>query len=717
MGFTQDERRISIDTPLGVDVLLLASVEGTETMSSLFGYRVRMISEGPSVSANDIVGENVTISLLDTDDKPRYLNGYIRSFSNQGTGDRATVYSAEVVPWLWFLKRRSNCRIFQDKTVPQIVEEVFRSLGFNDYDLSGLQSTYPKLDYCAQYSESDFDFVSRLMELEGIFYYFRHDKSKHTMMLADHAGAYSECKDSEIRFAGPTSFEDIDDDLTAWEHKYEFRSGKVACADFNFKTPGSPVQSSQRTLMRIPRSSDFELFEHPGICENRGMADDRVLVRMGEEEVTHDVVVGSSTCRSFNPGYTFTIVDHCQDGEQGKSYVITSVCHRVAAGDYVTGGSEPEGYSNDFECIPANVVFRPARVTPKSIVSGPQTAIVVGPGGDEIYTDEYGRVKVQFHWDRYGKSDERSSCWIRVSQAWAGKGWGGMSIPRIGQEVIVDFLEGDPDRPIITGRVYNADQTVPYALPAEKTKTTMKTRSSTGGGGANFNEVRFEDKKDKEELYFHAEKDQTIVVENDRDEGVGRDRSLNVGRDKSEDVAKNKLIKVGANHTETVAADMSVVVGGSLVENVSVNYAETVGAAMQLTVGGALTTSVGLAMAETVGGVKSETVGASKSEAIGANKSLTTGGNLSETIGGKKNVTVAKDYEAKVQGKHRESVTKEYLLEAKKIQLTATDQITLKTGKAEIIMKKNGDITIKGKKISIKGSGDVVIKGSKIKEN
>jgi type VI secretion system secreted protein VgrG len=448
---------------------------------------------------------------------------------------------------------------------------------------------------------------------------------------------------------------------------------------------------------------------------------------MQEEEAPHLVVRGASTCRAFTPGYRFDLEGHPSQS-MNKAYVLTEAQHVASVGEsYLTGASADaeERYSNTFTCIPHDVPYRPPRITPRPIVQGPQTAIVVGPGGEEIHTDKYGRVKVQFHWDREGKRNESSSCWIRVSHPWAGKSWGAISIPRLGQEVIVDFLEGDPDQPIITGRVYNAEQMPPYELPANQTQTGIKSRSSKGGSTDNFNEIRFEDKKGSEEVYIHAEKDENIVVEhdqtiavgNDRAESIKRDRSLEVGRDKSEKVDRNKKIHVDGSHEEKVYGDMTVMVGSTLTETVAINYAETVGAAMELTVGAALAISVGAAMIESIGAHKSETIGGSKAENIGAGKSVDVGKGLNEKIAETRTVEIGKDLKENIAGDHHEVVKKDYMVRAKKIQLVADDEISLKTGEAEVIMKKNGDITIKGKKINIKGSGDVTIKGSKIGEN
>jgi type VI secretion system secreted protein VgrG len=332
---------------------------------------------------------------------------------------------------------------------------------------------------------------------------------------------------------------------------------------------------------------------------------------------------------------------------------------------------------------------------------GPQTAMVVGKAGEEIWTDKYGRVKVHFHWDRYGKGDEQSSCWIRVAQTWAGKNWGQIQIPRIGQEVLVDFLGGDPDRPIIVGSVYNGSTMPPYDLPANATQSGIKTRSTKGGNASNFNEIRFEDEKGSEELYMHAEKDYNSMVENCLSETIGN----------------NKTTRVGASHSESIGANMQVTVGGSLTESVMVNVAESVGVAMELTVGAFYAETIGAKKTESVGGDKSESIGGNHSESVGKNRTLTVTDDSSESIAKNRNLSVEKDNNVSINGKSTIGIEKELSLSAKKIQFTADDEISFKTGKAMITMKKNGDITLKGKKITVKGSGDVIIKGSKIKEN
>ncbi|MBK8916159.1 MAG: type VI secretion system tip protein VgrG [Phycisphaerales bacterium] len=707
MSFTQEERRIAIETPLGTDALLLTSVEGVEEISRLFTYQVRMISERERIEPAEIVGKNVTIVLRDVDDEPRYLNGFVRHFVNRGRGDRATTYYAEVVPWLWFLTRRSDCRIFQNMTVPQIVQEVFTKLGFTDFDVAGLSGSYEKRDYVVQYAESDFNFVSRLMENEGIFYFFRHDLGRHVLVMADSTAAYRPCKHASVRYSGPLSFSEVDDDLSAWEHRFEFRSGKVAMGDYNFETPQSPVPSRERTLMPVPDSSRFELYEYPGGFLERGGADRRARLRMQEEEASHDIVVGAGKCRSFSPGCTFKVEAHHQPEEEGRTYLITKVMHRAAAGDYTPGGGgSPEGYGNEFECIPASVTFRPARITPKSIVRGPQTAKVVGPQGEEVHCDKYGRIKVQFPWDRYAPGDDRSSCWVRVSQAWAGQGYGGINIPRIGQEVVVDFLEGDPDRPIITGRVYNAAQmqsdTLPEStiagptgpkpipemqgraggLPAAKARSTFKTCTTPGGGGAN--ELCFDDTGGKELMYINASKDLVITVCNNEKHNVGNDQELSVGKNQKMFVGVNRETHVGGNETMRVCGNQQETVLGSRTTTIGVNDTETVGSAKSVTIGTNHTETVGAAKTETIGGAKALSiggayqisVGGAMNHTVGGALALEVGGVLAEIVGGTRDIDVRGDQKQAVKGKQEESATE--------ITLTAKTKLTLVCGGSKI---------------------------------
>jgi type VI secretion system secreted protein VgrG len=734
MSYTQVNRRIAIATPLGKDVLMLRGFTGTEAISQLFHFDLDLVSENDSVKFQDLVGKNVTLRIFDADGGERHWNGFITRLSQGSQDRRLTAYRAQMAPWLWFLTRTADCRIFQNKTVPDIIQKIFTDLKFQDFALR-LYGNFTPRDYCVQYRETDFNFVSRLMEEEGIYYYFNHEDGKHTLVLANDPAAHEACpgqKTARIDFrGGSVVYEDV---ITEWYYQEEFRTGAWAQTDYNFETPSTSL------AVTVNGKNPYEIYDYPGEYRIRAEGDRLARIRLQEQTLPCVVSQGSSGCRHFTSGFKFTLEDHYRK-DLNQPYLVTAVRHTAHQTDYQVGGGggDEMTYQNNFECIPFSTPFRPARVTPQPFVQGCQTAVVVGPGGEEIYTDKYGRVKVQFHWDREGKKNENSSCWIRVSHPWAGQGWGAISIPRIGQEVIVDFLEGDPDQPIIVGRVYNAGQMPPFGMPGGAVVSGIKSNSTKGGGG--FNEISMNDTKGTELINIHAQYDQQkkiehdervkigndrteevghdekITIGNDKSELVKRDRSLEVLRDKSERVGRNKEVHVTAEHNERIDGSMYVTVAKSLTESVALNYAETVGAGMEVTVGGAMAITVGLVMAETVGGAKAESIGMEKSENIGGNKSLNIGGDSVENIGKSLTVNVSKDCAEKIAGQHQESVTKEYILHAKKIEMVADDEITIKTGSAELLMKKNGDITINGKKINIKGSGDVIIKGSQVKEN
>jgi type VI secretion system secreted protein VgrG len=732
-AYTQDTRLIGIETPLGKDVLLLRGFSGQESISQLSTFELDLLSKDPEIKFEDIIGKRVTLRVTLSEDKNRYFNGFISRFVQTGAQTGMPNYRATMVPWLWFLTKTTDCRIFQNKTVSDIIQQICKEYGFTDIKTK-LQATYEPRDYCVQYRETDYNFVARLMEQYGIFYFFEHEKEKHTLVLTDNPDAHQPCPEQPKAKWNPQGSKSLTEDVVnTLEVEKIFRPGKYALTDFNFETPSTSLLSEIDTTIAVGGNSKYEVYDYPGEYENKGQGKTLVKVRMEEQEVKHLYVTGTSSCRAFSTGYRFDFEDYSR-ADLNQAYVLTTVSHTATVGDtYTTGksGDGTEAYTNAFTCMPHKVPFRPPQITPKPIIQGPQTAVIVGPSGEEIYSDKYGRVKAQFHWDREGARDENSSCWIRASQNWAGKQWGGMFVPRIGQEVIVEFLEGDPDRPIITGRIYNAEQMPPYALPANQTQSGVKSNSSKGGGGSN--ELRFEDKKGSEEVYLHGQKDWNILIENDKGQTIGHDETLEVknnrtkkiGVDQSEDIGSNKTIKVGANHTEDIGGNQSITVNRNKTELILINAAETVGVAKELTVGGLLQITVGGAMNETVAGAKAEEVGAfkgeavggNKSEAIGGNRSLTTGGDVNETIGKSRKVKIGQDLTETVSGKHAETVSKEYGVNAKKIQLAAEDELVLKAGDAQITLKKNGDIEIKGKKIQVKGSGDVIVKGSNIKQN
>ncbi len=587
--FSQENRIIEIITPLGKDELLLTGFNGQEGISKLFQFDLRMMSENRSVKFEDIVGKKVTIRMLLPDGEPRHINGVISSFAQGGSsmledGDKPTVFShyhATMVPWLWFLTRTRDSRIFQEMSVPDILEKVFKDYGFSDYKLR-LQGSFAPREYCVQYRESAFSFVSRLMEEEGIFYFFDHEADKHTLVLANSPNEFKPCPLQDmVSYKSVVGQEREDDVVTDFTMSREVRPGQYTVRDFNFEKPSLDLTSN----LSGKGDSHFEIYDYPGEFQTKDEGERLVGIRIQEEDTPQIIVNGASTCRSLISGFRVDLRDHYRR-DFNRAYTLTSIYHSVDLGEswYSTeGGDAGFDYNNTFQGIAHPSPFRPLRTTPVPVIHGTQTAMVVGKSGEEIWTDKYGRVKVQFHWDREGKYDEKSSCWIRVSSNWAGKNWGFISLPRIGQEVIVDFLEGDPDRPIIVGRVYNAESMPPYALPDEQTKSTMKTLSSKGGGG--FNEIRFEDKKGSEQVFIHAEKDTDFRVKNDQKEIIGRDQHLIVKRDKVEKIERDehlvidrdRIEKLGRDHNLTIKGKQAIKVTSSQSIEVSGNVAHKIG--------------------------------------------------------------------------------------------------------------------------------------------
>ena len=557
---TQARRELAVFTPLGDDVLLLRRLEGHEEISRLFQYDLEMLSAQRAIDPRAIVGRNVTVLLARRGQRARHFNGFVSRFGAMAHSVHGTTYRATVLPWLWFLTRTTDCRIFQNKTSPQIIEQIFHDQGFSDFELK-LKGQYAPREYCVQYRETDFAFVSRLMEEEGIFYFFRHENGKHVLVLADHKVAYFELADSAVELRHGRQLER---QLTAWEHRHEFRPGRWAQTDYDFKKPRLNLMSQEETVVRLPGNQNYEMYDYPGCFEDRGRGRSLTRVRMEEEETPQEMVLGAGSYRSCTPGGTFTVRRHADDrAEEGREYVVASVEHRASVdGDYISGsGTGETEYDNRFTCIPATTTFRPSRTTPRPTVGGPQTAVVVGPAGEQIYTDEFGRVKVQFHWDREGKRDENSSCWLRVSQVHAGKGWGEMDLPRVGEEVVVAFLEGDPDRPIIKGRVYNQGQMPPFGLPDAKARCSGKTQTYQGSG---YNEMSMDDTAGKEQVRVNAQHNMDSNVNNCKTLAVGVDRSGDVGNNQDLSIAVDGTLEVGNDCEVTVGNDATYIVGNNI---------------------------------------------------------------------------------------------------------------------------------------------------------
>ena len=514
--YTQTNRQLAIQTPLGTDTLLLEALDGAEALSSLFSYALRVRAFDDAIDPAQLITKAIDWQIRLDGGGWRPFNGCVATYSGgeaMARGQRS--YVLNVVPWLWFLQHRQDSRVFQNNTVVQIAAQIFTELGFKDFDTSGLAQEYKPRLYCVQYRETDFNFVSRLFEEEGIFYYFQHQQGRHILMLCDGAHAYKDLPDATLPYNPPGIFHN---GVTAWTHHMAFRSGKATTSDYDFQNPGNSLVTSTNGLSPIPQASQYEIFDFPGRYTQRDRGENISSHLMGAHEKGQDTVSASSSARTLNPAGRFALEAHPVASENNK-YVIVSVVHHATDPTFDSVGKGAPKYQNSFTCLPANVDFVPEQRSEKPVIPGMQSAVVTGPAGEEIYTDRYGRIKIKFHWDRKGKSDETSSCWMRVAQPWAGRGFGAQTIPRIGMEVGVSFMEGDPDHPVVVCCMPNATTIPPLKLPDEKERTGFRTSSSPGNAG--FNEFTIEDKANSEEVFIHAQKDFSVIVGNNHIETVG----------------------------------------------------------------------------------------------------------------------------------------------------------------------------------------------------
>lgn len=568
----QTGRLLSMTTPLGADKLIPVLLSGEEGLSRPFRFTVEAVSADLSIAAGDLLGKSVTVSIAREGRDPRYVNGIVRRFeAGPAFVNGMRTYRLELVPSLWLLTLTSDCRVFQDNTVLEIAETVLREGGVSDYTKKGIGGTYAARAYCVQYRETDFAFLSRLFEDEGIFYHFRHDSGGHTLVLSDEPLGYDPCADSACAYA--PADQGLSESIAHWLPAYSYRTGKWALGSYDFTAPGTSLLAKTSTALDNGAFKAWERYDYTGTYRTAGDGATASKMRMEEEEAGYEVVEGVGAYRAFAPGYTFTLAENSALADAGRTYVLRDVVHSARDHSHVGHGNEPPSYSNRFVCLPAETAFRPPRATPRPIVHGLETALVTGSSGEEIFCDEYGRIKVQFHWDRLGGKDDKSSCYIRVAQMMAGRNWGTQFIPRVGMEVLVAFLGGDPDQPLVVGSVYNGDNMPPYTLPANKTQSGIKTRSSKQGSSSTFNELRFEDKKDAEQIYVHAQKDFKRIVVNDDTLEVDHDQTVTVKNNQTVTVEKDQTVSVDGDRTTTVDGKDKLTIKGT--HDVSVTGAET----------------------------------------------------------------------------------------------------------------------------------------------
>jgi type VI secretion system secreted protein VgrG len=673
-------------TGLGEQLKVLR-FSGSEGMSSLYEFQLEVACENQDLDFSQVVGKPGVLS-LNGELVPRYVHGIVSRFEQVNELPRYAIYRVTVVPQVWRLQHRHDCRIFQKLDTPAILKKVFETAGVPAEAVRfSLVSSYEPRDYCVQYRESDWAFASRLMEEDGIFYFFEHQEDKHVLVLGDKESALKAIDGVELLpFRRSTGGVVQEDHVLRFRRLQEVRPGKTSLRDFNFKKPGLPMEAQHEA----EEDTDLEVYDYPGEYQDPGRgssAKGTTIARLRLEawQAARMQAQGESDCERLAPGRLFTLQEHSREDYNGR-YLLTHVSHSGTQPQVMEEESQQGefSYTNYFTCIPEKVPYRPARATPRPHVRGVQTAVVVGPSGEEIHVDEWGRVKVQFHWDRQGKLDENSSCWVRVSQLWAGEGWGAIFIPRIGQEVIVDFIEGDPDRPLIIGRVYNGANLVPYELPAHKTKSTIKSNSSQGGDG--YNELRFEDEKHKEQFFMHAERNMDVHVKNDSFENILHDRHQTIGSqgkdgkvgDQNEMVLKDKSLTVHRHSQEHVGGDLKLLVGG---------------------IDGPGDVDI--------------VIKSNRMELVHKNSHLHVKQNLNEKVDGSQSLQVDGDLHMKVAGLHAVEAGKEIHLKSDKIVLEATSGITIKGPGGFITIDASG-IAIKGTLVQI-NTGGSALAGSGVK--
>jgi type VI secretion system secreted protein VgrG len=719
-------------TPLGPETLRLSMLSARESLGEISEFRLSCISSDPDIDLDAILGKQGSVRITLPDGGARYLTGYFTRFAHSGTQGRYQSYEAILQPWPWFMTRTSDCRIFQNKTAPEIIKEVFADHNVAEFR-DALSGSYAQREYCVQYRETDYDFVVRLMEEEGIYFYFEYERDKNVLVLADAYGAHNPVPgDAGFQFVDNQRTAEESNHITGWHFERVVQPGKARIVDYDFKRPKIKLDASA-SFPRGNDQSNHEIFDYPGDFVAQGEGEHFVRARLDEIQAQYELAQAHTNARTLGCGMLFKLSGHVRRDQNREYLVISCFIHLQAEGLEADGGGG-SGYACDFSALASSQDFRPLRRTPRPFVRGIQTAVVVGPAGDEIYTDQYGRVKVQFFWDRLGKTDENSSCWIRVAHPWAGKNWGFVTIPRIGQEVVVEFLEGDPDRPLITGGVYNGEQMPPYELPANMTQSGIKSRSSKGGTPDNFNEIRFEDKKGAEQVFIHAEKNQDIEVENDETHWVGHDRRKTIDHDENVEVKNNRTeqvgvdesITIGNNRTESVGVNETIAIGVNRSESVGSNQSVTVGATDTLMVGTQRTHTVGINETIMIGAAQEITVGAARMLAVGISQSTTIGVNHSVNVGSSQSVDIGASQTLNVGASRNTSIgSTDHLKVGNNLVIEAGDSVTIKTGSASITMQKDGTIMIKGKnitlqgsgKVNVKASGEVIVKGSKVLQN
>ena len=606
-GEMKQARRLArLTTPRGPNALVLMQLQVSEGLSELFEISVDALSETEDLDFNQLLGQACTVTMENFVGAKRCFNGILTAAEWHGQSDTVHAYQLTLRPWLWLLGKVSDCRIFHKQTVLEIIQKVFSSRGFQDVRIATPQN-YPKIEYCVQYRETDLNFVQRLMEEFGLYYFFDHSEGRHVLVLADAKSSHKPVDQLPTLKYEPNNAADRHDrqSVSSWVSGRRLRTGKVTLNDYNFEKPTANMLA-QKNMPENHTHDAMESYDYPGRFLEMKEGEDLAQARVEAERATDRRRSGSGLAASLCPGGLVKLEGHPR-GSENIEYLVVRCRHTFRTEAYRSADPsliEGRPYSGSYEFLPSERRFRPPTLTPKPLVHGPQTAVVTGQTGEEIDVDKYGRILVRFHWDR----EKGQSCRVRVAQIWSGSKWGGQVIPRIGQEVVVEFLEGDPDRPLVTGTVYNADNMPPYELPDKKTMAGVKSNSTKGGGG--YNEFVFDDKKLSEKIRMHAEKDHEVVIRNSQDVQIGemfppggasRKHLIISGDDDLKVASGNQSILIAMKQTSTVGMTRTVTVGVSDALTVGASRSETAGASVAITAGAAVGVTAGAGIQLTAG--------------------------------------------------------------------------------------------------------------------
>ena len=734
------DHTVTVDSPamprlLGLPALRLLRMQGAECLSTLDTYTLELRTPGDDVvplaaSANldlrALIGQSFTVSIrLDgMGGGVREISGLVTDASFLRREARYNVYEITLRPWLWLATQTTDFKIFQDKSVIEIIDAVLADYPFpvekrldaGKYAANGDSQYNEPRAFQVQYGESDFHFIQRLMEEWGIYWFFEYSDGKQRLVLCDHVGALRGSENFAYRMlshAPPDNRTDTET-IRRFRVRESLHPGRVVVNDFDFTRPIANLAAANQQ----PRDTDLghtEVFEWPGDYTDSQHAAHISRTRMEELRAPGARADGDGNVRGLACGQTFTLTGHSHEAANREYFVIASRLEIREIGE--ESGAANYRFDNIFTVQPTSEVFRPPRLTPKPRANGTQTAMVVGPAGQQLWTDAFGRVKVRFHWDRYARNDETDSCWVRVSQAWAGSNFGGIYIPRIGQEVIVDFLNGDPDRPLIIGSLYNNLTRPPWELPGNATQSGLISRT-IGGGTSNYNGIRFEDQPGQEEFHLQAERDMNCLIKNDASTRIGNDFETHVGNDAETRIGNDSQTHIGNDSETNIGNDAVTTIGGEAAISIASSLTSSIGGALIETIGGGVNQMISAGLSQAIGAGIKQSIGGSSEKEVGGSDKATVGGASEKTVGadykisvaGSSEKTVGSDYKISVNGSGEKAVQQDYTV-------SAGQTLTLKCGDASLTLKSDGSIELKGVKVSVKADDRLDLDGSPIHLN